>query len=42
MAIPTSEYSQLKITAENAGTIPDGKPGAGSKAWLFIDEISAE
>jgi hexosaminidase len=41
-AIPTSEYSQLKITAENAGTIPDGKPGAGSKAWLFIDEISAE
>lgn len=40
--VPKSDYSQLKITAENAGTIPDGKPGAGAKAWLFIDEISAE
>ena len=42
VSIPKSAYSQLKITAENAGTIPDGKPGAGAKAWLFIDEISAE
>jgi hexosaminidase len=42
VTIPKSEYMKLKITAENAGTIPDGKPGAGAKAWLFIDEISAE
>lgn len=42
VSIPKSDYAQLKITAENAGTIPDGKPGAGAKAWLFIDEISAE
>lgn len=42
VSIPKSDYPQLKITAENAGTIPDGKPGAGAKAWLFIDEISAE
>ena len=40
--IPKDEYPLLKLTAENAGIIPDGKPGAGSQAWLFIDEISAE
>ena len=29
----------LKIKAQNLGTIPDGKPGAGSPPWLFVDEI---
>ena len=27
----------LKVT--NYGTIPEGKQGAGNKAWTFIDEI---
>lgn len=29
----------IRIYAENYGVIPDGKPGAGKKAWLFVDEI---
>jgi hexosaminidase len=29
----------LKINILNAGTIPSGQPGAGNKAWLFVDEI---
>ena len=33
----TARY--LKINIMNAGTIPAGNPGAGSRAWLFVDEI---
>jgi hexosaminidase len=29
----------VKIIAKNHGIIQSGKPGAGSKAWLFCDEI---
>ncbi len=29
----------IKVIAKNNGVIPDGKPGAGSKSWLFVDEI---
>jgi hexosaminidase len=29
----------IKVIAKNYGLIPDGKPGAGNKAWLFADEI---
>jgi alpha-L-fucosidase len=29
----------LKITARHFGTIPNGFEGAGSPAWLFIDEV---
>ena len=29
----------VKVVAVNAGKIPDGKPGAGNDAWLFVDEI---
>ncbi|MEZ4839732.1 family 20 glycosylhydrolase [Flavobacterium sp.] len=32
----------LKVIAKNYGIIPDGKPGAGNAAWLFMDEISVE
>jgi hexosaminidase len=32
----------VKVTVENFGTIPDGQPGAGNKAWLFADEITVE
>ena len=32
----------IKVIAENNGIIADGKPGAGSNSWLFVDEISAE
>jgi hexosaminidase len=39
---PKVQTSKLKVLARNAGIIPAGKPGAGSKAFLFVDEISAE
>ncbi len=29
----------ITLYVENYGTIPDGKQGAGLKAWTFIDEI---
>jgi hexosaminidase len=29
----------LKVVAANWGEIADGSPGAGNKAWLFVDEI---
>ncbi|MBK8495865.1 MAG: beta-N-acetylhexosaminidase [Chitinophagaceae bacterium] len=29
----------IRLYAKNYGIIPDGKPGAGNKAWLFVDEI---
>ena len=29
----------IKVVAKNTGTCPDDHPGAGSPAWLFIDEI---
>ncbi|MCD8518740.1 MAG: discoidin domain-containing protein [Flavobacterium sp.] len=32
----------VKVIATNFGKIPDGNPGAGSEAWLFIDEIGIE
>jgi len=32
----------IKVIAKNLGIIPEGNPGAGSNAWLFIDEISVE
>ena len=32
----------IKVIAENNGIIAEGKPGAGSNSWLFVDEISIE
>ena len=29
----------IKVIAKNNGIIQEGKPGAGSKSWLFVDEI---
>lgn len=34
---PKARY--VKVIAENYGIIPKGSQGAGSKAWLFVDEI---
>jgi hexosaminidase len=36
----TTRFITLKIN--NYGVIPDGKQGAGHKAWLFVDEIIVE
>jgi hexosaminidase len=32
----------VRVHVKNYGTIPAGKPGAGEKAWLFVDEIEVE
>jgi len=32
----------LHVVVKNFGTIPQGNPGAGSPAWLFVDEIEVE
>ncbi|HEY5537012.1 MAG TPA: family 20 glycosylhydrolase [Ignavibacteria bacterium] len=29
----------VKVKVQNFGKIPEGKPGAGNDAWLFVDEI---
>jgi hexosaminidase len=32
----------LHIVVKNFGNIPSGNPGAGTAAWLFVDEIEVE
>lgn len=32
----------VKVVAENAGVIPEGKAGAGNPSWLMVDEIVVE
>lgn len=32
----------VKFIVENAGIIPEGKPGAGNPSWLFVDELVVE
>lgn len=36
---PLGAVESIKLFIPNYGTIPDGKQGAGNKAWTFIDEI---
>ena len=31
----------VKVVVKNWGDIPQGNPGAGQSAWLFVDEIEA-
>jgi hexosaminidase len=39
--VPTAQQLGrfVKVIAKNYGMIPEGKPGAANKAWLFADEI---
>jgi hexosaminidase len=37
--LPNSTSRKIYLKFNNYGIIPDGKQGAGNKAWLFIDEI---
>lgn len=32
----------VKVIIKNHGEIPAGKPGAGNKAWMFLDEIEID
>lgn len=38
----SQEIKYLRVTAKNFGKCPDWHEAAGSKAWLFIDEIILE
>lgn len=35
----TVQSRYIKVLVKNTGIIPDGKPGSGNPAWLFVDEI---
>lgn len=37
--INTANLRYLKLVAQPYSKIPDGYPGAGAQAWLFVDEI---
>ncbi|ESU21117.1 beta-hexosaminidase precursor [Flavobacterium enshiense DK69] len=42
MTFDKQKAKYIKVIAPNAGKIPEGKPGAGSDCWLFVDEIMVE
>ncbi|MBL7733732.1 MAG: family 20 glycosylhydrolase, partial [Chitinophagaceae bacterium] len=42
LSFPATSVRYIKVLVKNNGIIPAGNPGAGNKAWLFVDEIIAE
>jgi hypothetical protein len=40
--IPGTKARFVKVTAKNLGVCPSWHPGAGEKAWIFVDEIEIE
>jgi hexosaminidase len=42
LSLTKAKGRYLKLDIQNFGTIPAGAPGAGTKAWLFVDEIVVE
>ncbi len=42
MQFPGVRARYVKVVARNIGICPPGHPGAGKKAWIFVDEISIE
>ena len=39
MSFPEIEAKYVKIKAVNYGVCPDWHPAAGSKSWIFVDEV---
>ena len=39
MSFKDTNAQYVKVVVTNWGKIPDGNPGAGNNAWLFVDEI---
>lgn len=39
VSFPQQRSRYIRLVAKNYGPIPEGKPGAGNKAWLIADEI---
>lgn len=42
ISFPSESTRFVKVIAQKIDKIPDGLPGAGSNAWLFVDEIMVE
>jgi hexosaminidase len=42
MNFSAARMRYVKVVVSNWGIIPDNNPGAGTKAWLFIDEIEVK
>ncbi|MCX6319635.1 MAG: beta-N-acetylhexosaminidase [Bacteroidetes bacterium] len=42
VAFSARSTNKIKVVVRNWGAIPDGYPGAGNKAWLFLDEIEVQ
>jgi hexosaminidase len=42
LALPKGKGRYLKVLVPNFGVIPNGQAGAGSRAWLFVDELILE
>ena len=42
LEVKSKKAQFIKVIATNLGKISDGNPGAGSDAWLFVDEIGVE
>jgi hexosaminidase len=40
LSFPEVSARYVKVTAINHGLIAGGNPGAGFRAWLFVDEIA--
>ena len=40
ISVGNNNARYLKIVAENYGKLPEGHPGKGTPAWLFVDEVS--
>lgn len=40
--IKPSKVNYLKVHAQNTGICPEGHPGEGKPAWLFVDEVIVE
>ena len=39
LALSDTHARYVRVEAKNMGKIPEGMQGAGSDAWLFVDEI---
>lgn len=42
ISFPSENTKFVKVIAQKIDKIPEGFPGAGSNAWLFVDEIMVE
>ncbi len=42
LRFPNTKGSYLKVQVKRYGVIPEGAPGGGHEAWLFVDELVVE